>query len=383
MIKDKILRNFVPRLLSPVGLLLQVSFSYVWLISSKEFPSNDMAINLLILGAQSLIFGAWIISYRFNTFIISTLFANRLLNTSLVTLSLLSTALYFVTGSSFKALVDDRFSIPAYGLVYGLYFVCALVVAATWRQQNARYRKAVFFLPLFFVGYIAGGKGFLLPFIFGLSLAQLIGLNQISYRWFIGLAVMTGLGAAFAVYSLVDDLDGVLLILGTRIALAADAVLWLSKMSNSEILEFPISAWQVVFDLLSRWVGIRMTQGAVGSIMAATVSGDDAGGGPNPLLPVMAYLVNHGNLVASIIFVTIMIFLLWVFLFLTGKWLLKTSEGKFFHAVLTFLSPLFLIDVFLYWQFVVCLTFLGVLCIPIKWLSATLRPLSMSQSSRS
>lgn len=375
--------SWIVWLISPKGVLLLVSLSYFWLLFDTSFNRQHVTSDLAWLGAVCILLGMWVVRYRFAMVVVTQAFVDRVLTVVLMCLSVLASFLFLVTGGSINALVDERFSIPAYGLVYGLYFVCALTVGATWRQQSKSIRLIIFFLLYGFVGFIAGGKGFLLPFVFGLSLGQLLGINQISYRWFFIVIAVFFCSATYVVYTLVDNFDAVLVILQTRLALAADAVLWLSQMQPNEILEFPISSWQILVDLFSRWIGIRATPAAVGSVVAQIVSGDEGGGGPNPLLPVMAYLVNRGDFLLAIAFVVVMLAMLSVFLYVVGKWLLKSPEGAFFHAALVFLSPLFIIDVFLYWQSVVCLAVLGSLCLFLKWFSRNLHTTTVNLSSQS
>ena len=342
--------NLLFRLMSPVGLLLLTAISYFYLALTVDFSTASVADDVLWLGVLSTVLGGVVVSRGVGRISLTTAHANSLFATVLAIYAGLTMLVIVGTGGHLGALLDERFSIPGFGVLFPFFFVGATLAFCAWRRCDRPLLKLAF-LPLFFyIGIIAGGKSFFVPAAFGLSLAALGGVHRPKLVFVLAIAGAGVLSIGLLLLSVSNDLDWVWFIISNRIAMSADSVRWFSFFSSHDIAQFPISAGSFTADLLLRFVGLRIDGQSVGSAIAATVSGDDSGGGPNPTLPILAYLVTQGDVWAAGVFVLAAFSLLLWFIGWCRRQQSRFPDFSIYFGALLFFVPFFIIDVVMFLQ---------------------------------
>jgi hypothetical protein len=162
-------------------------------------------------------------------------------------------------------------------------------------------------------------------------------------------------------FSNIDSNDGLFLEkLFFRVFFASDSVSWLGQMSPNDIRNFPITTSSFLADIVLRFFGIRINQLSVGAEMANIVANIESGGGPNATLPILVYLVNQGDLMASVFFLAFLFFIITFFLrFMIGR--CCTPNVGILFAASVFLSPNFIIDLMVYFQYIFWLLIIGLI----------------------
>jgi len=343
--------------LSPRGLLLLAFVSYFYLLNTLTFAIPGVVDSLSWLGGVTVALSVLVINYRIGPIVLDRLRARRLLRAVILVFFLLAVFLGKVTGWGLSSLLDERFAIPAYGVIFSMFFIGALLGTCALTRYRPPLHMATFLVLLCYVGIIAGGKGFFAPAIFGLTLAALCGLYKPRMRFILPALAMGAASVVLIVLSVVGDLDLVWTILETRLIMSADAVSWLSGMSAEDVANFPISATAFVVDLFARFIGARINAQSVGSVMATIVVGDDSGAGPNPTLPVLALLINQGDLAYAMIFVVATF--VGLALVISGcRDLVRRYPGdSIYFAAVIFVTPTAVIDIVMFLQQIFCVLF--------------------------
>lgn len=260
-----------------------------------------------------------------------------------------------VVGFSLTSLSDARFAVPAYGAVFALYFTSCLIGFALVGRRQGGLAKYVFVGAAAFSGLIFGGKGFVVPWVWGLIFGgQLFGVKM-KASTIVALGLLSASGIFIVAASTSDGMGQMLATIGLRLFLQADALNWLSQMSYGDIASFPVSAGHFFTDIFSRLVGIRFVDRAIGSEIAYLVIGDDSGGGPNPYLPVLAYLLAHGSLAYALwLAAAVLLTLRALFVFCNASTFRRGTVALAMRAV-SFTVPFAIIDLVLLFQYIFCI----------------------------
>jgi hypothetical protein len=344
--------------LSPRGLLGLTLISYFYILATTDFESTGAQLHFFVLGLLTLAFTIRLFSVSLPVVSMTREQAGRLLRGVLLIYLPLSVFLGSVTGWSLSALIDARFSIPAYGFVFSLFFVGAILGFSAVLSHSFKFYSLVFFVLFLYVGFVAGGKGFFVPAVFAFSFAALTKQYKPNNRVILFLLSFAAFSIFAVVYSLLEDFGLVIAAVFARIALQSDSLSWVSAMNNRDFDSFPITVSTFLYDLVGRFIGLRINELSVGAEIAHVVSGDDSGGGPNPTLPVLSYAVNHANIFGSVLMViavmtVVLKFMRWAFT--KAHLALFKGQNGIFYAALVFLAPTAVIDVVLYLQQIFCL----------------------------
>lgn len=368
-------------IISPSFFVWVAFVSYFFLLSVLDFASPVVATHLALLGVLTVGVGTCLLRPRLRAVQIDRDEAGVLFVACILVLAPIFAYAVFISRGSVSALVDQRFSVPGYGVIYPFYFCATLVGAGVFVTVRGVVLKSAFVLFVAYGGFVFGGKGFVLPILWGVGLAHHTGLVSLNGGKVVALLSVAVVGAIAAVFSVVQSAAGVVAVLVARVRLAADAVNWVSMMDSRDVERFPISQSAFFVDLFSRFAGVRIHPRPVGSEIAVIVKGDDSGGGPNPLLPVLGYLLNQGNLLAAILFCAGCLAAMWFLLkFLRGL----NSGGGPLALVLSAMAlvfPVGIMDIVMLMQFLFALTTLVVVCCVLRPRLLVPRPTVLSNAS--
>ena len=357
-------------------LLVFVFISYFILVKTLDFANEEMRLALFWLGAAAATLSFLIFRQKFPRIAVNGMIANRIL-ASIATIYLpISVFLFIYTYGEFAALIDARFVVPGYGAIFAFFFVGAMIGTCIFLWGTSWFLKLAFAFQLLYIGFIVGGKGFIVPVLFGVSLSVVTGIDRFG-RVFAMLAVPASALAIVGTAALyVGSIYDAIQILIIRIVLAADSINWLAKMDLADVAKFSITPLSFALDLFLRFVGLRINRLSVGSEIAYVVAGDDSGAGPNPTLPVMGYLLNHGNFVGALLFLLGAFLVIWMVMRFCKSRMSKVGLGAVFYAAVVFVAPLGVVDFLLFVQMVFCVGVFASVTAAISWLTFGLRAVS-------
>lgn len=363
-------------LASPLMFVWLTFASYFVLLGSLDFATLDVHHDILWLGIIVFSLSAVLLQPNIRHIRLDTKVANQLLLGVALSLFPISIYAFIVTGGELTALLDDRFAIPGYGVVYAVLFSASVVGTAVFATARSGWLKAQFVFNLVFSGFVFGGKGFIFPLFWGIALGFHLGTIKFNLWKLFFLVPVMAMGAFLAVVSRVESASEALLVLGIRILFQADSVSWVSQMALSDIQSFPISAGTFVLDIFTRLIGIRVNPLSVGSEIAYVVAGDDSGGGPNPTLPILAYLVNQGSFVLAVAFSVVTVVILWGTIRICRTFTPLSGPGSVIISTFAFFVPFAVIDIVLLLQLGFCLFVIGLL----TWVVGLLKRLRWQSS---
>jgi hypothetical protein len=345
--------------ISQFAIVLPTFASYFILAGLMNFSTPQVGVDVTILGILCLGMTCVLLRPAVPRLRVSATTALYLLTGS--TLALIPIAIYglVTTGGQIQALVDERFKVPGYGAVFALMAASMLVGPAVFLSARGAWLKALYIILAVLCGVIFGGKGFVLPVAMGLALGYQLGAFEFKLWKGIVIALLAAAGAIAAQAAQVGSLTSALALVGVRVALQADAVRWLSMMSAADIHAFPIEWPTFLIDLVGRLVGERINALSVGAEMAYLVNGDASGGGPNPLLPVLAYVLTRGSLIEASMFVVVAVLTLWLLIRLLVNLLPKEGIAAVIMSAIIFNIPIAVIDFVGLLQSVTCLCIVG------------------------
>ena len=353
--------------------LVFVFFSYFFLIKTLSFANEGIRWSLFWLGSLAAIMSFLTFRHRLPKIVVNEFFANRILASIAGIYLPISIFVFVYTYGEFTALFDARFVVPGYGAIFAFFSVGAMIGTAIYPWASSRFLKLLFAIQLIYIGFVVGGKGFIIPVLFGVSLSVLTGIDRFG-RAVAAFAVLLSVAATVGTITLyVGSIYYAIPIILGRIVLAADSVNWLARMHPSDIAAFSITPLSFLLDLFLRFIGLRINRLSVGSEIAYVVAGDDTGGGPNPTLPVMGYLLNHGNLFGALIFVVIAFLAIWLVMRFSRRRISRVGPGAIFHAAVLFLAPLGVVDLLLFAQLVFCIGVFAVVTATLGWITSGLR----------
>lgn len=348
---------------SPMLILITVGISY-FNFTIRGFISGDKLFqDLLILGM--ITFGMSIILFRKDIpkIELSQSLARKI--SLYCTFLLLSVSVYMLVIFDYSSsrLVDERFAVPGFGIISSLFTITAVLgVSVIWKFQGY-ILKSIYFFFLLFVGITIGGKGFFFPIMFGFSLAGVVGIRKDFSLFYIILLLLLSIIALYISVLYADTAGaGVLNLLNNRIFYAADAVVWVAQLSPFDIQFFPITAGTFVADIFLRLVDLRINPRSMGAEVAYLVYGTESGAGPNANLPILAYLVSQGEMLASILFLAAAMTLLAAVRRFSFRMLQHTGNKPIFFAVTIFMIPSGIIDLVVYLQMVFWLLVIYTMC---------------------
>ena len=350
--------NLVLWIFSPSAMLCAVFISYFYLLFTLPFLSQRISDDLLILG----IF-CGILSILFFRFKYERIEPNKnILGVNLIVINILflliEIYLRIIFKFDFSPQLDNRFLIPGFGLLSSLFLIGSLFGITILSNVKDKLQKYLFIGLLFIIGIQIGGKGFIIPLLFGYGLSVRLGFREFKliHFWALFWGALAAIFGLFLILggNLNDAIDHIII----RLTLSADSVNWLSKMDYLEILKFPMDSISYFSDIILRLVGLRINQRAVGSEIAYLVAGDDAGGGPNSNLPILIYLLNHGNMIASFILMTTIFLLLKIAIEISSFYINNRSINSFYFYLIIFIMPNIVIDLMVFLQFVFWIIFI-------------------------
>jgi len=348
---------------SPMFILLTVGISYFYFTITGYVGGDKISRDLLILGSIVFLMSIFLFSRKFPTIEISDKIARKISFICTIMLGLVSLYMFVISEYSFTRFVDDRFSIPGFGIISSLFTVVSVLgISVIWKFEGFILKSIYLFFGIF-VGISVGGKGFFLPMLFGFSLAGLVGIRRdISLFYAVCLLLVTIIAMYFSFLYSDASGAGVMNILNNRIFYAADAVVWVNQLSLFDIEFFPITAGTFAADIFLRFVDLRINPRSLGAEIVYLVYGADNGAGPNANLPILAYLVNQGKMLSSTFFIaTVMVLLTMVRNFSFIR-LQKAGSAQIFFAVATFMIPSAIIDLVVYLQMVFWLMVIYAMC---------------------
>lgn len=346
---------------SPLFLLALVGLSYFGLLVLEYIADQSVASDLWILGLVTACLVGLLIPFKTIKVDLLKLTADRLLKIIAVFFVFISCYLLLYFNGEIYQLLDNRFSIPGFGPISSLYAVGTVVGYTALFQSKSGRLRLVFIALSLFLGFVIGGKGFLvyIAFAYGFSLrAQISKKVNIIYLFLFIFFLLGSLFIGFANTSQDNDSIGEKILL--RILFASDSIAWLGQMSLNEIHNFSITTITFLADLFLRFFGMRINRFSVGAEMANVVSGAENGSGPNATLPVMTYLLNQGNIFTSIIFLIASFILINRFLHFALKMSRFKKDTDILFAAAIFLSPAFVIDAMVYFQYLFWLFIIGI-----------------------
>jgi hypothetical protein len=344
--------NLVLWVFSPSAMLCAIFISYFYLLFTLPFLSQRISDDLFILGIFCGILS--IIFFRFKYKRVEP--NKNILTVNLIVINLLflliEIYLRIIFKFDFSPQLDNRFLIPGFGLISSLFLIGSLFGIAILSNVQDRLQKYLFIGLLFIIGVQIGGKGFIIPLLFGYGLSIRLGFREFKliHVWALFGGALVAIFGLFLILggNFSDAIDHIII----RLMLSADSVNWLSKMEYVEILKFPIENISYFSDIILRLVGLRINQRAVGSEIAYLVAGDDAGGGPNSNLPILIYLLNHGNIIASFVLMTTIFILLKIAIEISSFYINHRSINSFYFYLIIFIMPNIVIDLMVFLQFI-------------------------------
>lgn len=348
---------------SPMLILLTVGISYFYFTIIGFADGDRISQDLLILGIITFAMSISLFRKKIPKIQISYSLARKI--TLCCTILLASVAAYMIVifEYSLSRLVDERFSVPGFGIISSLFTIAAVLgVSVIWRFEGI-ILKSLYFFFLLFVGITIGGKGFFFPIMFGFSLAGLVGIRKDISLFYI---ILLSVGFIFSLYLSFLYTDstgaGVVNLINNRVFYAADAVVWVAQLSPFDIKFFPITAGTFVADIFLRLVDLRINPRSLGAEIAYLVYGTESGAGPNANLPILAYLVNQGKMLNSILFLATAMLLLNTMRNFSFIRLQNAGIAQIFFAVAIFMIPSAIIDLVVYLQMVFWLMIIYVMC---------------------
>ena len=344
--------NLVLWIFSPSAMLCAVFISYFYLLFTLPFLSERISDDLFILGLFCGILSITFFRFKYERIKPN----NNILEVNLIVINtlflLIEIYLRLIFKFDFSPQLDNRFLIPGFGLISSLFLIGSLFGIAILSNVKDKLQKYLFIGLLFIIGIQIGGKGFIILLLFGYGLSIRLGLREfklIHFWTLFGGALVAIFGLFFILGgNLNDAIDHIII----RLTLSADSVNWLSKMEYVEILKFPIETLSYFSDIILRLVGLRINQRAVGSEIAYLVAGDDTGGGPNSNLPVLIYLLNHGNMIASFILMTTIFLFLKIAKEVSLFYINNRPINSFYFYLVIFIMPNIVIDLTVFLQFI-------------------------------
>jgi len=322
---------------------------------------QSVASDLLILGLVTACLVGLLIPFKTIKVDLLKLTADRLLKIIVVFFLFISCYLILYFNGEIYQLLDSRFSIPGFGPIASLYAVGSVVGYTAVFNSKGRILRLVFIALSLFLGFVIGGKGFLvyIAYAYGFFLrAQMSTKVNITYLFVFVFFLLGSLLMGFASISQDNDSIGENIFL--RILFASDSIAWIGKMSLNEIHNFSITTSTFLADLFLRFFGMRINRFSVGAELAYVVSDVENGSGPNATLPVMMYLLNQGNIFTSIIFLIASFILINRFLHFAIKMSRFKKDTDILFAAAIFLSPAFIIDAMVYFQYLFWLFIIGI-----------------------
>jgi hypothetical protein len=345
-------------------ILITIGISYFYFTITGYIEGDKISRDLLILGAITFGMSISLFYKKFTIIDIDHKIARKICLICTIFLGIVSTYMIAISEYSFSRFVDNRFIIPGFGLISSLFTITAVLgFSIIWKFEGFILKSTYLFFVLF-VGITVGGKGFFLPIMFGFSLAGLVGIRRdISLVY--AILLLPIIIAALYLSFLYSDSGGIgaLNILNNRIFYAADAVVWVNKLSLFDIEFFPITAGTFVADIFLRFVDLRINPRSLGAEIVFLVYGEDGGAGPNANLPILAYLVNQGKMLSSIFFIVTAMLLLTMLRNFSFVRLQIAGSAQIFFAVAIFMMPSAIIDLVLYLQMVFWLMVIYAMCV--------------------
>ena len=337
--------------LSPLSMILVVEISYFLLCFNSDFRYQNTQQHLIILGIFTFVTFALITPIRLLDVTISYRHANKLLTLFCGGYMLLVVYLYAYLKLDFKPLLDSRFAIPGFGIVFSYYATTTIVGCALICRFGLSKTAIIFAMLNGLLGLTIGGKGAAINVLLGVGLAARLGLlgNVPRYK-ILSLCVLVAIitMALFLQQSGADVLYQKLL---HRIYYSADSVTYVAQISGHSIETFETTPATLFADLFLRFVGFRFSEVSVGAELAAAVSGESGGGGPNPTLPVLAYVISKGKIFDAVLFISGLAFSLYWLVRIFKKGMLGRNLG-FYYASAIFFLPLVVLDLVGYFQII-------------------------------
>ncbi len=354
--------SLVSFIFSPLFLLVLVGLSYFGLLASGYVLDQSVASHLWTLGMITVCLVGLLIPFKAIRVDFLELTAVRLLKIISFFFVFISCYLFLYFNGEIYQLLDKRFLIPGFGPISSLYAVGTLVGYAALLKSHGALLKLAFIISSLFLGFVIGGKGFLVYVAFAYSFSLRIQIStKVKMTYLFGFIALL-LGSLFLGFTNSNqDNDSVVEKIFLRILLASDSIAWLGQMTLSEIHHFSITTSTFLADLFLRFFGMRINRFSVGAEMANVVSGVENGSGPNATLPIMSYLLNQGNIFLSIIFLIMSFIVINRFLYFALKQSRLKKDTSILFAAAVFLSPAFVIDAMVYFQYLFWLLIIGIM----------------------
>lgn len=338
---------------SPMFILITVGISYFYFTITGFLDGDSISRDLLVLGAMTLGMCFFLFKQKLIKIEITHTRARNIVLSCTLLLSLVTMYMVNIFDYSLSRLVDERFSVPGFGIISSLYTIASVLgVAVIWKFDGI-ILKFIYFTLIIFVGVTIGGKGFFFPIMFGFSLAGIVGFRQDISTFYIFVLGLLFLFVLYLSFLFTDSTGaGVVALINNRIFYAADAVVWVAQLSPFDVQYFPITAGTFIADIFLRLVDMRINPRSLGAEIAYLVYGTESGAGPNANLPILAFLVNQGKMVASMLFLAaVMLFLNILKKFSFGK-LQNAGSAQIFFATAIFMIPSAIIDLVVYLQMI-------------------------------
>lgn len=334
-------------------ILITVGISYFYFTISGFLDGDSISRDLLVLGAITLAFCLFLFKQKLVKIEITQILARNIVLSCTLLLSVVTGYMINIFDYSLSRLVDERFSVPGFGIISSLYTISSVLgVAVVWKF-NGLILKIIYFSLILFVGITIGGKGFFFPIMFGFSLAGLVGFRRDISTFYIFILGLLFLFVLYFSFLFTDSTGaGVVALINNRIFYAADAVVWVAQLTPFDVQYFPITAGSFVADIFLRLVDMRINPRSLGAEIAYLVYGTESGAGPNANLPILAYLVNQGKMIASMLFLAAAMLLLSMLKKFSFNKLQNAGSAQIFFATAIFMIPSAIIDLVVYLQMI-------------------------------
>lgn len=335
---------------SPLTLVSLVAISYCVLLSRLEFVDISVRIDLAFLGLLCFTLLVFMLpAQRRKCIWVSHYDARKLL--TIVTCGQIIIMLYLTgnVGVQVASLLDARFAVPGFGPISSFYIVSTVLGFSVMPRAGISTWSIVFIILSCIIGYIIGGKGAAVYILMGFGLSARAGIIQrLNFRVAL-LAAFASFAATYFFFALNLGNESVWDKFTNRLLYSADALLYVSQLNIYELTNFRVTAPSFVADLILRFAGQRVNELSVGAELASIVSGTDSGAGPNPIMPVLVYLITQANVgAAALLALLFLAFLLALSIFCELN-LWRRTPGFYFCAALFFM-PVCIIDVVLLLQ---------------------------------